>query len=147
MPHYMIFWGLFIASTMYAMIGGGAPERAGSAILVAGVLLTAISWVPGPRHIFMWGILFADVATLAGFWTLALLSARYWPMWMAGIQLLQVGSHATFLMPKRLYMTYEIAIVTFGYALVLCLAVGTLRHRIRLKRFGPEPSWRQRAGA
>jgi hypothetical protein len=142
--HYIAFLILFLGSMSYALWRGGAPERTAAAVLLAGVVLTGIAQVHDAHRYatVQWGVAMADLLTLAGFLAVALLSTRYWPMWLAALQIIQLCSDFAKLLPGVVELTYAIASSLIGYPLALIIAVATVRHRMRTARFGFQPSWR-----
>jgi cytochrome c-type biogenesis protein CcmH/NrfF len=67
---------------------------------------------------------------------------RYWPMGLAAMQMLQVFGHLIKLAdPTMLHVVYWISAVVWAYPMLLLLLLGAVRHRNRVKRTGPEPSW------
>jgi hypothetical protein len=89
-----------------------------------------------------WGVLIVDVIMLAAVLALALSSTRYWPLWMAALQLLQVMSHFSRMLPGMIALTYAIAMSLIGYPIALLLAIAAWRHRQRTRMLGPESSWK-----
>lgn len=144
MSHTIAFLILFVGSMSYALWRGGAPERAAAAVLLTGVFLTGIAQVHDAHRYatVQWGVAMADLFTLAGFLAVALLSTRYWPMWLAALQIIQFCSDFAKLLPGVVELTYAIASSLIGYPLALIIAVATARHRMRTARYGPQPAWR-----
>ncbi|PXA86345.1 hypothetical protein DMC47_34905 [Nostoc sp. 3335mG] len=144
MPHYIAFVILLLGSVSYAFWKGGAPERVAAAILMAGVVLssTALALDPHRYATVQWGVAAVDAAVLAGFLSVALLSTRYWPMWLAALQIIQFSSDFSKLLPGVAALTYAMASSLIGYPVALIIVVATVRHRMRTARFGLQPSWR-----
>ena len=140
----MVFEILFVGSVSYALWKGGAPERVAAAILLLGVVLTSTSQA-FDTHRFatvQWGVAVVDAAVLAGFLSVALLSTRYWPMWLAALQIIQFCSDFAKLLPGVAALTYAMASSLIGYPIALIIIAATVRHRMRTARFGLQPSWR-----
>jgi hypothetical protein len=140
----MAFLILFVGSVTYALWKGGAPERAAAFILLAGVVLTSTSQA-FDAHRFatvQWGVAVVDAGALAGFMALALLSTRYWPMWLTALQIIQFCSDFAKLLPGVAELTYAMASSLIGYPIALIIILATVRHRMRTARFGLQPSWR-----
>ena len=82
------------------------------------------------------GIFLVDVAAFAGFTFVALRSERFWPLWIAGLQLTTIIAHALKavqldLMPQA----YAAAARFWVYPIFLIIVVGTWRsHRRRLEQ-------------
>ena len=80
------------------------------------------------------GVFIVDLATLAGFTFVALRSERFWPLWVAGLQLTTLMSHAfkagrLDLMPQA----YAAAARFWVYPIFLILVIGTWRSYRRRK--------------
>lgn len=144
MPHYLVFHCLLIGSVSYALWRGGSPERVAAAVLLAGVVLTAAAQAFDTDRFatVQWGAAMVDVGVLAGFMAIALLSTRYWPMWLAAMQIIQLCSDFAKLLPGVAELTYAMASSLIGYPVVLLIIAATARHRMRTARFGLQPSWR-----
>jgi hypothetical protein len=140
----MAFLLLFLGSVSYALWKGGAPERVAAAILLAGVVLTATTQAFDTHRYatVQWGAAMVDVGVLIGFLSVALLSTRYWPMWLAALQIIQLCSDFAKLLPGVAALTYAMASSLIGYPVALLIIAATVRHRMRTARFGLQPSWR-----
>ena len=76
-----------------------------------------------------------DLAVFLGFLWVALVSERFWPLWIAGLQLTTILGHLLKLMDTNLcYRAYGASLVFWSYPIVLILAIGTWRADRRLKR-------------
>ena len=84
-----IFGPLLLAVCVYAWLRGGADERVVAATCLAGTLATMLAISPLRQRYagVEEGLLLVDLAVLAGFITVALRSKRFWPLWVAGLQL------------------------------------------------------------
>ena len=121
----------------YAFLRGRTDERVVAAICVIASLGSTL--VGSPRISAYsgveTGILIVDTAAFAGFTLVALRSDRFWPLWVAGLQLTTLVSHllkaAHFsLMPQA----YAAAARFWVYPIFLIIVVGTWRsHRRRMQ--------------
>jgi len=144
MVHTMVFNALLFSSCGYALWRGAAPERAAAAIMLAATVATVVAFRAGPTRFSSVeaGVLAVDVATLLAFVALALRAQRYWPMWIAALQVDAVVTHLAILVaPRAMPWAYAVLIAGWSYPSVLLLAAGTLRHRQRLSRYGDDPAW------
>ena len=144
MSHDQIFAILLVLCCGYALLLGGAPERIGALAIVLGsvvsIMVTA-PWATRNMNVEV-GVLLVDLAMFLVFLAMALVSRRFWPLWVAGLLGVQVLSHLLGLPPSLpLNLTYAIVNRSLGYAIVPMIAVATLRHRQRMKRDGADPSW------
>ncbi len=127
LTYFLVLFGV----CAYAFLRGRADER-----IVAGICILAsvASVIVGSRvastaysHVEA-GILLVDLATLAGFTFVALRSERFWPLWVAGLQLTTLMSHAfkagqIDLMPEA----YAAAARLWVYPIFLIIVIGTWR--------------------
>jgi len=80
-------------------------------------------------------LLLVDMAVLAGFITVALRSKRFWPLWIAGLQLTtSIGHLLKGIDQDLLPRAYGAALQFWGYPIVIILAVGTYRRHRRQQR-------------
>lgn len=137
---------LLLGSCGYAAWRGGAPERIAAAIFATAAALTAIVVSPYAsrfRHVEH-GLVAVDIAVFAAFFALSLASERFWPLWMAALQLIEVGTHLTRLIaPDLIPRAYSEIVSFWGYPMLVLLAIATRRHRRRLLRFGADRSWKR----
>lgn len=139
---YFLFAFLWLGSCGYALWRGGRPEQLVAVIFLIGSPLTIVAYTPDPWRGVQWGILAIDSVILVLLLAIAFRANRYWPMGVAAMQLLEVVGHLLKLTdPTMLHVVYWISAVVWAYPMLLLLALGTLRHHNRVKRFGPETSW------
>lgn len=128
----------------YALWRGGAPERIAAALFGGAAGLT---------YAFLYDYGFGSVSEsyllldLALFVTIAALSLwadRFWPMWVAALQLVILATHGVRAFhPELLPFVYYVATAKLAYPMILLLAVGTLRHHARVARWGSDLDWSQ----
>ena len=81
------------------------------------------------------GLLLVDLAVLAGFITVALRSKRFWPLWVAGLQLTTSLGHILKGVDQDLLpQAYVAALQFWSYPILIVLAVGTFRTDRRLRQ-------------
>jgi hypothetical protein len=135
MKHLYAFAILLLVSTGYALWRGDRDHRIVAAICLAAVFATQIALDPVTSRYSgtETGGLLVDVATFGGFLIVALQSTRFWPLWVAGLQLTTSLGHLLktidiALLPKA----YAVALIFWSYPILLILAIGTWRaHRRR----------------
>ena len=145
MSRLILFLVIWLGSCFYALIRGGAPERIGAGILLLAALMSAAAQ-SGQSHFqsIEFGLLMVDLAVFAGFLGLALLSKRFWPLWMSAAQAIVVLSHlAIALNPAVIAWGYWNAETLWSYPMLILLAIATYRHQTRLTRMGADPAWRR----
>ena len=143
MVHAAIYWSLLLLTLAYTWARGGAPERWAASMLAGASAASMLSLAPLAsryQHVEA-GAAIADACLFAGYLALALRSTRYWPSWIAAIQFLQLLSHLVAALPHVLVMIYGIMISIWGYPMIVAIAVGTLRHSVRLSRGLDERPW------
>jgi hypothetical protein len=80
-------------------------------------------------------VLAVDIVVFAGFLWVALRSDRFWPMWIAGLQLTTIIGHLLKAAETDLFSrAYGAALMFWGYPILLILAVGTWRGQRRAQR-------------
>lgn len=135
MIRLQIFAILLLVSTGYALWRGDRDHRIVAAICLAAVLATQIALGPlSSRYSGTeTGVLLVDLATFGGFAFVALQSTRFWPIWVAGLQLTTSIGHLLKTVDSALLpRAYATALIFWSYPILLILAIGTWRaHRRR----------------
>lgn len=139
-----VYYALLVLCWVYALLKGGAPERIGASIIGTGSVLSLVA-LSGPARMFMSveiGVFLVDVACLVAFLILALRAERYWPLWIAGLQLIGTTGHAVKMVdPEIIRRAYQFVLVFWSYPMLLLIVLGTWRHQQRLAKFGIDRSW------
>ena len=142
----VVYNALVLACWAYALQRGGAPEKIGTTILVFGSYLTGVAASAFEirfRSVEV-GILSVDLLCVAAFLGLALRADRFWPLWVAALQIVATAFHAArFVDPDIVGRTYAFMLAIWAYPMILLMIVGTWRHRQRLARRGVDKSWAQ----
>ena len=134
---------LLAASCGYALWRGDRDARVAAIVCIVATALTVVLLTPGPTRyqLIEGGALFVDLATLTAFVTLALFSRRFWPLWVAGLQLTASAAHALKLFDASLVpLAYAAAERFWSYPILLIIAIGAYRGHRRdarsAQRFG-----------
>jgi hypothetical protein len=141
MFHKYIFWALLLLICGYAFWRGRNEERiAASACLLATIVTV---WIIPPAAVRYRSMdptqLAIDGAMLMTFLAIALRSKRFWPLWVAGLQLTMSMSHLMKAMDSDLVpRVYAAAAVFWSYPILLIILIGTWRAR----RHGADREWR-----
>ena len=109
---------------------GRRDERIVGITLVLGVIAThlVISPVAHRYSGVETPVMLVDVAVFLGFLWVALKSERFWPLWIAGLQLTTILGHLMkFIASDLVNRAYGAALVFWSYPIVLILAIGTWR--------------------
>jgi cyanate permease len=132
----------FVAA--YVLWRGSRDEREVGIVLVLGVIATHLVISPlktrfasVETHVFA-----VDLIVFMGFLWVALRSERFWPLWIAGLQLTAIMGHVLKAVDIHLFSkAYAAAMVFWSYPIVLILAVGTWRsHRRYMRHRDTAPS-------
>ena len=132
-PHYVIYWAILLLICAFAFWRGRLEERIAAGACLVATIVTV--WIIPPvalRYSAMDPAQLAiDGAMLATFVTIALRSERFWPLWVAGLQLTMSTSHLMKAIDSDLLpRAYAAAAVLWSYPILLIIFVGTWRaHR------------------
>ena len=143
--HTVLFLACQAAASSYALVRGGTPERIVTLELAvataAGELLSVEQGLS--FQIMEWDMLVLDVTLLAVMVPVALYANRYWPLWVAAVQLDTIAIHGVRAFDPSLRASVYYAIAgKAAYPILILLALGTLRHRDREARAGVgEAAW------
>jgi nicotinamide riboside transporter PnuC len=119
----------------YAFYRGQSESRLAASICVIASLASMIVVSPLGYARVESGIFIVDVAVLVGFTVIALRSDRFWPLWIAGLQLTTIIAHLfkvvdLDLLPK----VYAAAARFWVYPIFLIIVIGTWRSHQRRRR-------------
>jgi hypothetical protein len=135
-----LFRILLVLVALYALARGRRDERQVGIIFVVGVIATELV-LPAPRQRFAGmetHLMLVDVAVFLGFTWVALRSERFWPLWIAGLQLTAIFGHVLKAIDVNLFSrAYAAALLVWAYPMLLILAVGTWRGQRRAMRDNP----------
>ena len=125
-----IYYAILTIVCLFAFWQGRADERAAAAICVLATVASNLVYQPTKSSYagVEVGVFAVDTLTLVGFTLIALRSERFWPLWLAGLQLTTVFSHLLKaiqldLMPQA----YAAAARFWAYPIFLIIVVGTWR--------------------
>lgn len=133
----LIFGPLLLVVCGYAWWRGGTDERTVALTCLAGTAATMLVISPLRQRYagVEEGLLLVDLAVLAGFITVALRSKRFWPLWIAGLQLTTSLGHILKGVDQDLLpRAYGAALQFWSYPILIVLAVGTYRSHRRLRQ-------------
>jgi hypothetical protein len=126
----VLFRTLLAFVALYAFLRGSDDARKIAVICVLGTVLTHLAWSPLPERFagLEAGVLLVDLLVFAGFLWVALRSDRFWPLWIAGLQLTTILGHVLKIINVDLFSrAYGAALMFWSYPIVVILAVGTWR--------------------
>jgi len=134
---------LLALSCGYAFYRGGRYERLVAAICILGTVATVAVNSPLNRmyvHV-EGGALAVDLAILLAFVLVALQSDRFWPLWVAGLQLTTSVAHLLKAIdPHLIPQAYGLAVRFWSYPILVILAVGSWRAHRRFKALRRPPA-------
>ena len=142
--HIVVFSSILAATCGYALWRGGAPERLTALMMLAA--FAATFWVPFRPgvsfHHLNTAILGIDLVLFALLVCIALCANRFWPLWVAAVQLMAIGIHLVKAHdPTLVSWLYNSASGKIAYPMVIMLAIGVVRHRERMAAHGSDPDW------
>jgi hypothetical protein len=130
MTRILLFDALLFGACGYALLRGKTDARIVALIFLVGNFATYAlrsSWHGGYSSVES-GIFIVDVLALAGFTYAALTSDRFWPLWVAGLQLTTLLGHALKAFDSDLVpIAYAAALRFWSYPILIILIVGTWR--------------------
>jgi hypothetical protein len=131
------YWMLLVLTCGYALSCGRTDERIVAAACVIASVVTALALSGWPHRYSGVEIseLRVDLLTLLVFLFVALRSDRFWPLWVAGLQLTTSMSHLLNAADLGLVpQAYAAAVKFWSYPILLILAIGTWRGSRRQDR-------------
>jgi hypothetical protein len=142
-PFFIIF---IVAIVSYALARGAAPERAtASAFILAAVGSLSVGFLhmPGQFQSVPLRLFIVDGLLLVGMTVIAIRANRWWPIPVAGCQLIAVLVHAGKLLdPAMIPNGYAFLVKISSWPMVALLGYGTWAHRTRLRRGIIIPGWK-----
>jgi hypothetical protein len=133
----ILYIALLALSCGYAFLRGGRYERLVASVCILGTIATVIVNSPLNRmyvHV-EGGALAVDLAVLIAFTFVALQSDRFWPLWVAGLQLTTSVAHfLKALDPHLIPQAYGLAVRFWSYPILVILAVGSWRAHRRMRQ-------------
>jgi hypothetical protein len=133
LPH-SIFWSILLLICGYAFWRGRTDERVAAATCLIATLVQMLVVAPTVRRYsgVEVGVLLVDLCVLLVFVWIALQSHRFWPLWVAGLQLTTVFGHLLKAIQLGLLpYAYAGALRFWSYPILLIVAIGTWRSHQR----------------
>ena len=132
-----LFRFLLIGVVIFALWRGGRDERIVAAVCLIGSITSQLVAAPISERFenVEVGVLAVDLVVLGCFLAVALRSYRFWPLWVAGLQLTTILGHIlkgmdTALIPQA----YGAALTFWGYPILAVLLIGTWRSHQHSRR-------------
>jgi hypothetical protein len=130
----VLFWSLLLVAVGYAFWRGRTDERIAATVCVVATIATrfAISPLSERYSGLEVGLVLIDAAVLAAFVAIALRSERFWPLWVAGLQLTNSLSHLMKVVEVDLLArAYAAAAMAWSYPILILIILGTWRSHKR----------------
>lgn len=137
----LTYWIILLLVSAYAFARGRIDERWAAAICIAATVGTMLLHSPLNSRFsnVETGVLIVDLLALAGFTFIALRSDRFWPLWVAGLQLTTALAHGLKAVDIALLpQIYAAAARFWVYPIFLIIVIGTWRTQ-RRDAFGEPP--------
>ena len=129
-----IFWALLLATCGYALWRGRKYEQLAAVICIAASVISVLARAPLHQRYagLELGDLLVDTVVLLAFLAIALRSDRFWPLWVAGLQLTISMSHLFKAIDADLVpIAYAAAERFWSYPTLLIIAIGAWRQHRR----------------
>lgn len=126
----VFFYLLLIGLLALTFWRGRTDERLAAGVCAGGTLLTVLvgNNLSSDASAFGIAAFLVDLAVLAAFLTIALRSSRFWPMWVAGLQLTTTSVHLLIVFaPKLPGGIFGYALAFWSYPILLLIAIGAWR--------------------
>lgn len=133
----ILFWLLLGVSCGYALWRGRKYERIAALVFISATVLSILAH--SPLHVRYVGIetgdVIVDTAVLVAVVAIALVSDRFWPLWVAGLQMVDSLSHVMKAIDDNLVPhVYAAAERFWSYPILMILLVGAWRQHQRGRR-------------
>jgi hypothetical protein len=125
-----VYWTILVLICAYAFWRGRKDERVAAATCLLASLVQLLVVSPAMHRYsgVELGVLFVDLGVLGVFVAIALQSSRFWPLWVAGLQLTTILGHILKAVQLSLLpLAYAGALRFWSYPILLILAIGTWR--------------------
>ena len=134
MDRVLIYRALMYGVCGYALFRGKADARIVAAVFLVGDLAT-LALRSSTYSSVETSVFVIDISAFLAFTYAALISDRFWPLWISGLQLTTSMGHVFKLIDSHLLpLAYAAALRFWAYPILIILAVGTFRSRRRTLR-------------
>lgn len=137
MTRVLIYRLLMYGGCGYALYRGRKDARIVAAVFLIGnfATLTLRSSSMGGYTSFELTVFLIDVACLLAFTYAAMISDRFWPLWVAGLQLTTSFGHVLKALDSQMVaLAYAASLRFWSYPILLILVIGVWRSQRRLRR-------------
>ena len=126
----LLYWSLLLLVAGFAVLHGRKYERAAAlACLGASLATLFVHQISDVRYVTVAaGDMLVDCAALAIFIIIALRSDRFWPLWVAGLQLVtSFGHFLKAIDPELVPQAYGAALRLWSYPILVIVFIGAWR--------------------
>lgn len=138
------FWALLLVTCGYALWRGRKYEQLSALVFITATVASVLARTSGPdRYLAVErSDLVIDTLVLIALVAIALRSDRFWPLWVAGLQLTISMSHVLkAIQPDLLPLAYAAAERFWSYPTLIILFIGAWRqHRRRISEQHEAPA-------
>jgi hypothetical protein len=135
MVHLFLYYLLLFSTCGYALWRGRIDARIVAATFLIGNFATVALQSPWASlySSLESGVFAVDVVCFVAFTYAALISDRFWPLWVSGLQLTTSFGHVLKMIDSKLLpLAYGVSLRFWGYPILIILAVGVWRMQRRL---------------
>ena len=135
----ILFWLLLLISCGYALWRGRKYERIAAMVFIAATFLSILGHpAQGKYATIQISDLLVDSGVLVAVIAIALASDRFWPLWVAGLQLVDSMSHLLKAIDADLLpQVYGAAERFWSYPILVILLIGAWRQDRRSRKERP----------
>ncbi|GAA4034535.1 hypothetical protein GCM10022281_13340 [Sphingomonas rosea] len=129
----IFYYSFLFAVVAIAFWRGRREERVAAVTCLVGTLVTALgAGAMSHRFADFNSLLFlADLGVFVSFLAIALRTERFWPIWVAGLQLTATSVHLLKLInPDLMRFVFGAALAFWSYPILALIAVGAFRTRL-----------------
>jgi len=141
MERFILYHLLLFGACGYALLRGNTDARIVGAVFLIGNFVTYAlrsQWAESYSSVES-GIFVVDVLAFLAFTYAALISERFWPLWVSGLQLTTNLGHVMKAVDLHLMpLAYAAALRFWGYPILIILAVGVWRSQRRARAENPQ---------
>lgn len=126
----LLYWTVLTLTCGYALSKGRTDERVVAVVCIVASIVSPLVLAPWVQRYsqFEAGEFVVDVTVLGVFIAVALRSDRFWPLWIAGLQLTSSMAHLMKgVQLDLLPQAYAAAAKFWSYPILIILAIGTWR--------------------
>jgi hypothetical protein len=143
MERVILYHLLLFGACGYALFRGNTDARIVGAVFLVGNFVTYALRSPLAESYSSveTGIFVVDLLAFLAFTYAALISERFWPLWVSGLQLTTNLGHVMKAVDLHLMpLAYAAALRFWGYPILIILAVGVWRSQRRARAENAQPA-------